>query len=84
MRFPRRHPSGRVVEYDAISRRLWILGQRCHHGGAGALVACIACARLASTPSEGISGLLLALTGGALMAHDWRDRSLWFRPGHQG
>ena len=28
-----------LVQYDAIRRRLWIRGQRCHHGAAGSVVA---------------------------------------------
>jgi acyl dehydratase len=27
------------IHYDAMRRRLWILGQRCHHGAVGALLA---------------------------------------------
>ena len=27
---------------------------------------------------HGLTGLLLAALGTALMAHDWRDRLLWF------
>ena len=38
-------PTGsRIVEYDSIRRRLWILGQRCHHGATGSVVAALACA----------------------------------------
>ncbi|HET9074088.1 MAG TPA: hypothetical protein VFN48_05875 [Solirubrobacteraceae bacterium] len=29
----------RLVEYDAQRRRLWIFGQRCHHGATGSLLA---------------------------------------------
>ena len=29
----------RFVEYDATAHRLWILGQRCHHGATGSIVA---------------------------------------------
>ena len=29
----------RLVTYDAQRRRLWILGQRCHHGATGSLLA---------------------------------------------
>ncbi len=29
----------RLFEYDAERRRLWILGQRCHHGLTGTLLA---------------------------------------------
>ena len=28
---------------------------------------------------HGLTGALLAAAGFALMAHDWSDRSLWFR-----
>jgi hypothetical protein len=30
---------------------------------------------------HGLTGLAFALAGLALMAHDWKDRPLWFRPG---
>ena len=29
----------KLIEYDSIKRRLWILGQRCHHGATGSVVA---------------------------------------------
>ncbi len=32
-------PHIRIVEFDAQRRRLWILGQRCHHGMTGSLLA---------------------------------------------
>jgi hypothetical protein len=48
--------------YDRRLRRLWIRGQRCHHGATGAL---------------------LATLGLALMAHDWKDRGIWFSRGSQ-
>jgi hypothetical protein len=80
--------STRFVEYDALRRRLWILGQRCHHGATGSLVAAIACvglmaesAQAPQAPSGARSKLALALTGGALMAHDWKDHSIWFERG---
>ena len=60
----------KLVEYDALRRRLWILGQRCHHGATGSVVATAAFLALA------------AAGGGALMmAHDWKDRSIWFERG---
>lgn len=77
----------RLVEYDRIRRRLWILGQRCHHGATGSLVAALACMGIvadgAGTGALGESRgkLALALTGGALMVHDWKDRSIWFERG---
>ncbi len=56
------HSKGfRLYHYDAERRRLWILGQRCHHG---------------------MTGSLLAAVGAALMVHDWKDRTIWFQPGH--
>ena len=50
----------RLVGLDLARRRLWICGQRVHHG---------------------MGGVLLAAAGTALMLHDWKDRSLWFRLG---
>ena len=77
-----------LVEYDAPRRRLWIGGQRCHHGATGTLVALIAGlglivgqTPLAKAPPAQRSLAVLALTGGALMAHDWKDRSMWFERG---
>lgn len=73
------------VEYDALSRRLWIFGQRCHHGATGTLMAAVGCLRLLAEPGEpgawGQSVIALA-AGGVLMVHDWKDRSIWFEPGH--
>lgn len=83
----RRTPAG-FFEYDARRRRLWIHGQRCHHGATGTLVALTACLGLIAGhgPAPKASGpprplVALALAGGALMAHDWKDRSLWFLRG---
>ncbi len=74
--------SRRVVEYDAIRRRLWILGQRCHHGATGAVLATGALVGAAAGAFR--FGRVVALTGAAtlLMAHDWKDRSIWFERGH--
>jgi hypothetical protein len=81
-------PSWRLIEYDAIRRRLWILGQRCHHGATGVVVAALACAGLAAEslpvvhpPVDPRAMVVVAITGGALMAHDWKDRSFWFERG---
>ena len=80
----------RFVEYDALRHRLWILGQRCHHGATGTVVAAAAFLALVSDPApvgKPYNGprSILALTaagGGALMmAHDWKDRSIWFERG---
>ncbi|MBV8710775.1 MAG: hypothetical protein JOY56_03310, partial [Solirubrobacterales bacterium] len=40
----------RLVEYDALSHRLWILGQRCHHGATGSVVAAAAFVGLLRDP----------------------------------
>jgi hypothetical protein len=74
----RGHASSSLVEYDAIRRRVWIFGQRCHHGATGALVAGAA---ILGSPRRS-QRFALALTGATLMAHDWHDRSIWFERGH--
>lgn len=79
----------KLVEYDALRHRLWILGQRCHHGATGTLVAAAAFVALISGPAPigkpyGGPRSIFALTaaGGALMmAHDWKDRAVWFERG---
>ena len=78
----------RVVEYDSLRRRLWILGQRCHHGATGTLVVAVGCLGLLADTSPAVrqrtearTMLAIALTGGALMVHDWKDRSIWFERG---
>jgi hypothetical protein len=53
------------IHYDRVRRRLWIFGQRCHHGATGTFLT--------------ISGAI----GIALMAHDWKDRAVWFARGWQ-
>ena len=50
----------RLIGYDPARRRLWVCGQRVHHG---------------------MTGALLAALGTLLMAHDWKDRPLWFQRG---
>jgi hypothetical protein len=35
------HAITQPVRFDAAQRRLWIFGQRCHHGATGALIAAI-------------------------------------------
>jgi hypothetical protein len=58
-----------LLTYDGARRRLWIGGQRCHHGATGAVLTARA--------------LVLATTGSLLMVHDWQDRSIWFQRGWQ-
>ena len=67
--------------YDAQLRRLWIRGQRCHHGATGALLAGAGLVGLAALRAPAVSALVAA--GGVLMAHDWHDRRLWFARGWQ-
>jgi hypothetical protein len=67
--------------YDAGMRRLWIRGQRCHHGATGALLAGAGLVGLAALRAPALSAFVAA--GGALMVHDWHDRSLWFARGWQ-
>ena len=69
------------LHYDAIQRRLWIRGQRCHHGATGVLLAGAGMIGLLTLRTPVLTGLVAA--GGVLMAHDWRDRSLWFSRGWQ-
>ncbi len=47
-----RHSRMKLVEYDALRRRLWIRGQRCHHGATGSVVAGLACLGLISDPAR--------------------------------
>ena len=70
------------LDYDALTRRLWIFGQRCHHGAAGSLAAALACAGLIAEPAHAAAPAAIALAaGGMLMLHDWKDRSIWFERG---
>jgi hypothetical protein len=77
----------KLVEYDALRRRLWILGQRCHHGATGSLVTAAAffvlMADSAVDPDPATRSIFAAAAaGGALMmAHDWKDRAIWFERG---
>ena len=59
--------------------------QRWHHGATGSVVATVAFLGLAIGPAtearqlgNSRSMLALAAAGGALMVHDWKDRSVWF------
>jgi hypothetical protein len=70
------------LHYDRVKRRVWIYGQRCHHGATGALLCATGAVGLAAARA-GAPTVALLLSGGALMVHDWHDRSLWFRRGWQ-
>jgi hypothetical protein len=73
----------RLVGFDPELRRLWIGGQRLHHGATGVALAGVALAQLATRRTSAQRGLAYLLAGAALSAHDWHDRSVWFRRGAQ-
>jgi len=88
MRLRGRGAPASLFEYDARHRKLWIHGQRCHHGATGTLVALTSVLALVAghvpqpKPDSAAKPLVaLVLAGGALMAHDWKDRSIWFQRG---
>jgi threonine dehydrogenase-like Zn-dependent dehydrogenase len=70
-----------IVHYDSLQRRLWIRGQRCHHGATGALLAGAGMIGLATLRAPALTAMIAA--GSVLMAHDWHDRRLWFAKGWQ-
>jgi len=72
-----------LVEYDAVRRRLWVGGQRMHHGLTGAVVAGAGLGALVAHRLSPRGSLEFALLGSVLMAHDWHDRGHWFELGHQ-
>ena len=65
MAAPIHTPLRKPIHYDRVRRRLWIFGQRCHHGATGTILT--------------LAGAL----GVVLMAHDWKDRAVWFARGRQ-
>jgi hypothetical protein len=72
-----------LLTYDGARRRLWIAGQRCHHGATGALLTAGAAVGLAAARWSPVRVVVIAATGSILMVHDWKDRSIWFKPGWQ-
>jgi hypothetical protein len=76
-------PTINLLTYDGSRRRLWIGGQRCHHGATGALLTAGAAVGLAAARWHPVRALVLATTGSILMVHDWKDRSIWFKRGWQ-
>jgi hypothetical protein len=83
MESPRDTPSRQPVVYDAAKRRLWLFGQRCHHGATGALLAGAAVSGLIAAKMDSRSAFRLVAAGTLLMADDWHDRYIWFERGHQ-
>jgi hypothetical protein len=75
--------SPNILSYDGAKRRLWIAGQRCHHGATGALLTAGAALGLAAARWRPAQAIVIATTGSLLMVHDWKDRSIWFQRGWQ-
>ncbi|MDX6615868.1 MAG: hypothetical protein QOD60_959 [Solirubrobacterales bacterium] len=73
----------RLVGFDPEKIRMWIGGQRMHHGTTGIALAATALLGVTSKHFEARRALVLTLAASAMVAHDWKDRSLWFRFGPQ-
>jgi hypothetical protein len=73
----------RILGVDPELRRLWIGGQRLHHGLTGIAVVTAGLAQLATRRTEASRAIAWTFAGGVLMAHDWKDRAVWFRRGPQ-
>jgi hypothetical protein len=74
-------PLRKPLYYDPSQRRLWIRGQRCHHGATGALLAGAGVVGLLALRAPALTAIVAA--GGVLMVHDWHDRAVWFARGWQ-
>jgi len=72
----------RIVGFDPQRVRVWVAGQRLHHGATGVCLAGAAAARLISR-RQSARPVAWLVAGGAMVAHDWKDRSVWFAPGTQ-
>jgi hypothetical protein len=70
-----------LIHYDGARRRVWIGGQRCHHGATGAVLAGAGVVGLIALRTPALSAIVAA--GGLLMVHDWHDRAVWFSRGWQ-
>jgi hypothetical protein len=75
--------AGGLIRYDPERRRVWLGPQRMHHGLTGALIATAGFGGFLAHLMTRRGGLEWTLLGTALMAHDWHDRTAWFRPGSQ-
>jgi hypothetical protein len=73
----------RILGVDPGRRRVWVGGQRLHHGLTGIALATAGLAQLATRRTQASRAIAWALAGGVLMAHDWKDRAVWFRRGPQ-
>jgi hypothetical protein len=70
-----------LISYDPVRQRVWVGSQRLHHGVTGIALTAAGIGGLVVRRLNGRRGLPVALLGGALIAHDWHDRSVWFRRG---
>jgi hypothetical protein len=73
----------RIIGIDPELRRLWIGGQRLHHGLTGIALTGAGMAQLVTRRAAAGRAIAWAVAGGLLIAHDWKDRSVWFRRGSQ-
>jgi hypothetical protein len=71
----------RLLAVDVERRRIWIGGQRVHHGLTGLLLAAGGLTGLAARKLTTRGGIEWTLLGTALIAHDWGDRAMWFKRG---
>ena len=71
------------IRYDAVRHRVWVCGQRCHHGATGTLLTALALTGVVRAHMATRTTAALAATGSLLMVHDWKDRSVWFARGPQ-
>ena len=73
----------RLIGVDLERYRVWIGGQRLHHGATGIALAVTTIARLLVSGRSARRGLPWVIAAGAMVAHDWKDRAVWFRRGPQ-
>jgi hypothetical protein len=74
-------PQFHAIHFDAQRKRLWVMGQRCHHGATGAMLAGLAAAGLMAARTTARTTIALTAAAGLMMAHDWKDRAVWFERG---
>ena len=73
----------RAIGFDPRRRRLWVGGQRLHHGATGIALAGMTLARLIARRQSVRRGLPWMLASSAMVVHDWKDRAVWFQRGIQ-
>lgn len=76
-------PGNSFISYDPVQRRVWIAGQRCHHGATGLFLTTMAVGGIVAVRLRLRGIATLAAAGSLLMAHDWKDRSVWLARGWQ-